>query len=451
MTRGNAIGVETKVNADVKNEILRLGEIYSLETEDFKKTVDLLSLEHYIEYVFGEENFEIITGGIGEEDRLIDIVTQLQIPEIVVTSFKKCVAEFPGKMVGLKLCFGPADVFPTLYLDLLEPWDVAFSFLETLPEIRDSLPVFKQHLEGSNVCMLLAFSLDKLTHKLLVKTYYPCDRTKKAPHNPLMISLRLSDGLVSQQPKFYKSLSREEIFHANEKLAHITDRSAKIFSRKYWSVCGYNFENNEVKNLKIYVFRKDSRFNTWGSRHDSMYTTEGNVLLRLKRFDDAIHSYTNAIDYREKDFTAYTNRALCYALVGKHDLAVDDARKAKALEPNMNFKQSDVYFNFIKDISRISERLNSAPTAQLYNELGILLFSRGLFLEAKKNFELALKLDSGFAEAYNNLGGACINLGLFSEAFDYCGKAISLDDNTDTTNYTLALNSMRRTKGEKVQ
>ncbi|MBO1348464.1 MAG: tetratricopeptide repeat protein [Hormoscilla sp. GUM202] len=446
MTKENAIGVETTVNADVKHEILQLSEIYSLETEYFKKTVDLLSLEHYIEYVFGEENFEIITGGVGEEDRLIDIVTKLQIPEIVVTSFKKCVAELPRKMVGLKLCFGPADVFPTLYVDLLEPWYVAFSFFETLPEIRDSLPILKQRLEESKVCMSLAFSLDKLTNKLLVKTYYPCDRTKKTPHNPLMISLRLSDGLVYQQPKFYRSLSREEIVHVNEKLAHITDRSAEIFSRKYRSVCGYNFENNEVKNLKIYVLRKDSRFNAWVPRNDSIYTTEGNILLRLKRFDDAIHSYTNAIDYYEKDFTAYTNRALCYALIGKHDLAVEDAWNAKALEPNMNFKQSDAYFNFIKDISRISKQLNSAPTAQLYNELGILLFSRGLFLEAKKNFELALKLDSGFAEAYNNLGGACINLGLFSEAFDYCGKAISLDDRTDTTNYIIALNGMGRTK-----
>ncbi|MFZ6757041.1 hypothetical protein ACO0K9_07455 [Undibacterium sp. Ji50W] len=34
-------------------------------------------------------------------------------------------------------------------------------------------------------------------------------------------------------------------------------------------------------------------------------------------------------------------------------------------------------------------------------------------------------------------------MGLFSEAFDHCGMAISLDDSSNTSNYTLALPGIR--------
>jgi tetratricopeptide (TPR) repeat protein len=73
----------------------------------------------------------------------------------------------------------------------------------------------------------------------------------------------------------------------------------------------------------------------------------------------------------------------------------------------------------------------------------VILFSKGLFAEAKDDFEAAVMFDPRFAEAHNNLGAAYIHLGRYPEAFDCCGTAIRLDDSTNTANYLLALNGLR--------
>jgi tetratricopeptide (TPR) repeat protein len=444
MTRTGPAAAEGSVADNIKGEILRLGDLYRLDASELRQTIERMEFEHYAEYVFGEETLEIITGGVGREAELIALATALQVPEAVVTAFRECAAAFPRRMVYFKRCFGPRQELPTLYLNLMEPWESVFSFLKTLPEVRASLPALKQRLEGSKVCVLLAFSLDRATRGLLVKTYHLFDRRETSSHAPLMVSLRMLGGEVQPRPKYYKTLDWEDLPNAHESLAPAARQVMGALKRRYRAVYGYYFRDGRATSPKIYVFRKDSRISHPGPRSDSVYTAEGNVLLGLERFEDAIVSYTNAIAVNEKDFTAYANRALCHALLAKNELALEDARIAKALEPNMNFRQSELFFSFIKDVVDLSTQLQATPTAPLYNRMGLLLFARGLFRAAKKNFEWALQLDPRYAEAHNNLGGACINLGLFAEAFDHCGKAISLDDGTDATNYMMALDGMRR-------
>ena len=74
-----------------------------------------MDFDRYAEYIIGAENFEIIAGGIGRDATWAAIARQLDVPEDIVDRFERCAARFPGKMTGLKLCFGPEADRPTLY------------------------------------------------------------------------------------------------------------------------------------------------------------------------------------------------------------------------------------------------------------------------------------------------------------------------------------------------
>ncbi|HLT37136.1 MAG TPA: tetratricopeptide repeat protein, partial [Enhygromyxa sp.] len=430
------------LDAQFRGEILELAELYELDAGTLTRAIEGLSFNHYVEYVLAEQSFELVTGGLGREQHVIAEASARDVPTLVIDAFERCASVFPGKMVYFKQCFGRSSDAPTLYLEMMEGWDRIMAHLDTIASVRAALPALERQLGGAKVCALLAFSLDTTGQQLRVKLYSLCDRARLPWHQPLMVSHRLAGGELCPNPKYYRALSQATHAELGGRLADVLASAAGVLTRQYWSLHGYRLSGDTIEGGKVYVFRQDRRFETWGPRHDSIYTSEGNVMLRLRRFHDAIESYTNAIDYLDRDYVAYCNRALCYALVGEYRKAVEDADVAKGLEPNMNFKRSGAYSQFIREMVQLFEQSRSAPDALSYNRLGVLLFSAGLYQEAKQSFASAVELDARLAEAYNNLGGACINLGEYSEAFEYCSKAISLDDHTETSNYMLALEGM---------
>jgi len=441
---GSDTGSDISADAEIRREIRELSGIYGLDTDDdFRTAVASLDFSHYAEYVIGERNLEIVCGGVGQQQQLMRTAASLDVPSSIITSFAACANRFPHKMAYFKLCFGSGHDQPTLYLNLMEPWETALELLDGVPEVRDALPELRRSITGSRVCVLLAFSVDGAGN-LVVKTYHPARRNHASSPAPLMVSYRLSNGGVSQSPKYYRALAWDEMTQAHPGLEGRVARVRDILSGRYRVVYGYLLSSGSEVKPKLYIFRKDSRIASAGRKNDSLYTAEGNVLLRLGRFEDAVEAFDDAIVYNGRDFAAYVNRALCHAVLGRHDLAVEDAAAAKALDPDLNFQQSEFFVRFIAEVVQVSEQINTAPSAESYNRLGVLLFSRGLFREARRNFELAVTLDDQSAEAYNNLGGACINLGQFSEALEYCGKAINLDGHVDATNYRLALDGLRR-------
>jgi len=64
------------------------------------------------------------------------------------------------------------------------------------------------------------------------------------------------------------------------------------------------------------------------------YYDSGRKLLEQNNFDDAIDSYTKAIELDPTYSSAYFNRSLCYAIKGNYELASRDALMVMKLEPN---------------------------------------------------------------------------------------------------------------------
>lgn len=69
----------------------------------------------------------------------------------------------------------------------------------------------------------------------------------------------------------------------------------------------------------------------------SEWKQRGNDQFDQRRFRDALHSYSNAIEQAAKNTPSsyYTNRALCYIRLGKWDACLRDAASAFQLDPHL--------------------------------------------------------------------------------------------------------------------
>jgi len=97
------------------------------------------------------------------------------------------------------------------------------------------------------------------------------------------------------------------------------------------------------------------------------FKEEGNIKLLERKYQDAISSYTKAIELFPHSAIYYSNRAASYSHVGEHAKAVDDCNNAIKIDPNY---------------------------AKAYSRLGLAYFSLGKYKEAVQlGYKKALELD----------------------------------------------------------
>lgn len=89
--------------------------------------------------------------------------------------------------------------------------------------------------------------------------------------------------------------------------------------------------------------------------------------------------------------------------------------------------------NFLDAIDYYEAAIRKAPSAGIYNKMGICHLQLQRYKEAKKGFERAIKLDRNHAAAYNNLGVIYYVMRDYGKAIKRYEKAISL--NPDSGSY----------------
>jgi protein O-GlcNAc transferase len=133
---------------------------------------------------------------------------------------------------------------------------------------------------------------------------------------------------------------------------------------------------------------------------DQALNNRGNTLQALKRFEDALASYEQALAVQSNYAEALNNRGNALWEVKRFGVALASYDEALAARPD--------------DATTLDKR-------------GVLLHELKRFDEAPASYEQALAVRPDFAEALNNRGKALVEVKRFGEALGTYEKAISLE------------------------
>ncbi len=150
---------------------------------------------------------------------------------------------------------------------------------------------------------------------------------------------------------------------------------------------------------------------------------EGNALYNLKRYEEAIAAYDQAIRLNPNYALAYNNKGIALKNLKRHEEAIAASDQAIRIDPSY----APAYHNkgnALADLKRYEEaiaaydqaiRLNP-NYALAYNNKGNALYELKRYEEAIGAYEQAIRLDPNYAVAYNNKGVALDQLGRKREA-----------------------------------
>jgi tetratricopeptide (TPR) repeat protein len=162
----------------------------------------------------------------------------------------------------------------------------------------------------------------------------------------------------------------------------------------------------------------------------------GNALRDLGRFEDALDSYTSAIDCRRDFKEAHVNRAMTLLVLRRPAQALADLNRAIAL--GSDDAQVHLYRgSALIDLQRPAEAAASCEKAiarqpnhpDAYVNGAAALYLLGSYLEAAANCERAIELKGDHAGAHAYRGAALHALRRLDDALRSLDTAIALDPN----------------------
>jgi tetratricopeptide (TPR) repeat protein/S1-C subfamily serine protease len=166
----------------------------------------------------------------------------------------------------------------------------------------------------------------------------------------------------------------------------------------------------------------------------TLYFGQGSVLGKLKRYQEAIDSYSRAIALNP-DFTeAYINRGLTYYYLKQYDKALADYNKAIALNPDdaMAYSSRGATYYYLKQYDKALADYNKAialnpDDAEAYYNRGITYDDLKQYDKALADYNKAIALNPDDAEAYYNRGNTYYALNQYDKALVDYNKAITLN------------------------
>ncbi len=144
----------------------------------------------------------------------------------------------------------------------------------------------------------------------------------------------------------------------------------------------------------------------------------GNEKIGYKSFEEAIIHYTAALVHWPEFKEAYKNRGICYALLKNNIRAIEDYKKALALDSldpylhnfhgfamaEIAFEKND-YEHFEKAISEIDKAITLNPEyTEAYVNKGIISLWLDKVDDAISLFDKAISLNGNNSKAYYNRG-----------------------------------------------
>jgi tetratricopeptide (TPR) repeat protein len=130
------------------------------------------------------------------------------------------------------------------------------------------------------------------------------------------------------------------------------------------------------------------------------YTCRGTAYYDLKRYDEAIAEYNEAIKLDPKLVVAYNNRGASYYNLERYKKAIADCNKAIELDQNYNLAHANLGHSLFmkKDYDNAEKEYREAiklkeDVDHAHNGLGLALSKRKAYKDAIAEFKKALKLN----------------------------------------------------------
>ena len=189
-----------------------------------------------------------------------------------------------------------------------------------------------------------------------------------------------------------------------------------------------------VKRLSKALKAADVRFpEPWNELADA--------LVKLDRSSEAKRSYEKALEFDPLFVQAHNNLGNLLADMGHTDQAIDHLSKVIELDARFEAPSADGYNNLglvYIDIQKYEEAerafrgaVEADPLfADAHLNLGTLFFQKGRYAEAAAEFERALAIDPGVLTARSNLGLVLLALGRRAEAADYLEQVVREGDSS---------------------
>lgn len=160
----------------------------------------------------------------------------------------------------------------------------------------------------------------------------------------------------------------------------------------------------------------------------------GAVYVALGQVEQAIASYTRALQSRPDFAEAHSNLGDAFNEVGKTEEAIASYQKAVRLKPDLVVAQTNLGAALIQKgeseaaVLNLTKALQLEPDlAEAHNNLGMALNDLGKPEKAVSSLNRALQINPNFAEAHNNLGATLNSLGEPDEAITSHNRALQIN------------------------
>jgi RNA polymerase sigma factor (sigma-70 family) len=162
--------------------------------------------------------------------------------------------------------------------------------------------------------------------------------------------------------------------------------------------------------------------------------TDGAVLLRQGKLDEAAASFRRAIQIDPRDAQAYNNLGIVLLRQGKLVEAIDCFRRAIELDPKLTQAHYNLG-NALHQQGKLDEAVAcfrraiqlDPRDAQAHNNLGNVLLQQGKMDEAVASLRRSIELDPRNASVHNNLGNVLSRQGKLEEAVACFRRALELN------------------------
>ena len=161
---------------------------------------------------------------------------------------------------------------------------------------------------------------------------------------------------------------------------------------------------------------------------------EGDNLHALKRYEEALAAYEQAICLDSNNAYAYINKGIILRNLNRYEEAFDAYEQATYLDPNnaAAYNNKGIVLLHLNDneeaLAAFEQAIRLDPNNAAYNNKGNALRSLNRYEEALAAYELAIHLNPNSAVAYNNKGIVLRTLKRNEEAEQAFEKAHQLGD-----------------------